>query len=100
MSNEDKDMDVFDKEEVAKIVNEESRGQSSFIKLLAWIDKFYRAYIRLGEKTEKLTPGMREDARAARSTLRRMALAHNMLLFSYHLNKDIGKEEEKKDGDV
>jgi predicted ABC-type transport system involved in lysophospholipase L1 biosynthesis ATPase subunit len=96
MLKDDKEMDVFDEREVACLIKEESRGQSSLLKLLAWIDKFYGAYIRLGEKTEKLTPGMREDARAARSSLRRMALGHHLLLFSYHLNKDMDKEEEDR----
>lgn len=96
MLKDDKQMDVFGEDEVACLVNEESRGHSSFLKLLAWIDKFHGAYIRLGEKTEKLTPGMRADAKAARGSLRRMALGHHLLLFSYHLNRDMEKEEEDR----
>ena len=95
MIKDDKALDIFGEDDVALLINEESRGQSSFLKLLAWVDKFYGAYIRLGEKSDKLTPEIKADAKRAKSNLRRMALGHHLLLFSYHLNQDIMMKEKE-----
>ncbi|MFA5379482.1 MAG: hypothetical protein WC455_27240 [Dehalococcoidia bacterium] len=42
----------------------------SFATQVEWIDKFYNAYVRLGDKTGRITPEMKEDAEAAHSAIR------------------------------